>query len=939
MKKIKNLKRKIIVLAIVLFILLFVLVFKLFITNNKPNKLSARVITPVNNAFTDNQFYSCVVNSYNKENDTNYGYDYNLSDEQLASIKDVNCNEINNYFYKGDIFEDGVEYYSGFRLDRNSKVETWLGIPESYSDNFGDIDSLADMFTKSSYKVNNIKGIEKLTGLKNFDILESYVDISDEFIFKNNINLETLKISTSLNSGGKTINLSNNKKLKTLYFNSYSGYKKETIIYPEQFKNQNLKNEDDITLILESNLNSDINNLNGVNKLAILGEIKDYSYIKDLSNLKNLVIYNKKNITSDVTLSDFKSIDNLQTLYFHGESSDLGPDGTLPKMDKLKKLYLDVSDNFANFNFENVNNVESVSLKDYNSKTTKIMDLNGFSSLSKLKFLNVEDSSLTDLTGIETLSNLETLVVDNIDLNNKVYSIKNLKGIVNDFANLPNLKAWYAKGYIGEEPKKKFSEEEINIIKNLNYIVCPFFKYIISEIKDGEFKNLEYLYVDNISQTNLNKLVNLKELEVLNSDILNVENNKKLKKVFGYTTGFSNLTDLEILFGAILSDEKGIYYMKKNDLYFFEEKDYEKLVPSNTLKLTKLRILVDMSLSSGFSVTSNLDFSNNTNLELIHIGNAYNGKETGIDVSKCVNLRYLYYEGNLRRLNISNNKKLAFVNNIFPNQNIVLKDKVDIRALYDVPEQIKFLDFASDDARLDGNIMTLNKLGLVNFSVNFINTSAFCINNDSIQTNKETTLKGDLLYLKVSSDKLDINSDKMYIYTNGINKEKDIIKNTHLSTYALENKDGFSKIYMYVNKNNLIAKSEGKEILKYELIKVLSSKYEVKENEIRYLGDFDISNVRIINANYEVKDDVLKIVKENEVIKEYKLVKEDEMVGDVNKDGIISISDLTKQYKHVKYVLDLEGKDFYRADMNADDDISITDVSLLYKLLKEKVSD
>ncbi len=952
MKNIFKKKKNVVILAI-LFTIIFVIVFSIFITNNKTNKLSGNVIIPVNSSFTDNEFYSCVVNAYNEENNTNYGYDYNLSDEQLASIKKVDCNNANTYLYKGDIFEDGAKYVNNGTLiypDSETKVETWLGIPNSYLDNFINISMVDNLYTKSSYDIGNIDGVGKLTGLKELYLDEAHVIIKDEFIFKNNVNLETLKINLEHASmGGKAINLSSNINLKTLYYYSDIGITD----YPEQFKKRNLN--EDITLFLYGDsygdiTNANIKNLQGVSRLGIINcNKKNYSYVKELVNLKNLIIttpYDYDYNNDFVPISDFASISNLETLYYQGKMDYLSSTGTLPKMEKLKKLYLNVDGDLDNFNFENVSNVEYLSLKDdyCEDKDKRIMELNGFSSLNKLKYLNIENFCLNNLTGIEVLTNLETLVGSDLKLNNKVGSIKNFKGSVNNYANLPNLRSWYTYGYLNESPKRTFSEEEIKIIKNLNYIVCPYFNYIISNIEEGEFNNLEYLYVNGISQENLNKLVNLKELEVFDTNVLNIENNKKLQKVYGYNfTGFSDLVDLEIFVGAILSDEKGVNKFKANipqeNLSYYEENYFSKIVPSNTKKLTKLKFFANQygNMFTNFNIISNLDFSNNLNLEYLRIVNAYPGNDAKMDVSKCSNLRYLYHEGNLESLDISNNKKLAFINTIIPNKKIISNNRIDLRALYNLPEQIKFSNFLSESAALDGDIMIINNPGHTDFKVDFTNTSAY--NSVSWNSDSNITISENLLFLNVSSVEMDVNNDKMYIFTNGVNKEKNIIRGTNLSSYVLENEEEFSKIYMYVDKNNLVIANKGSEVLKYELVKVLSSKYEVKDSEIRYLGDFDISNVRIINANYEIEDNVLKIIKGENLVKEYKLVQEDAMLGDVNNDGKISISDLTKQYKHVKYTFDLEGKDFYRADINTDDDVTITDVSLLYKILKENAGD
>ena len=103
---------------------------------------------------------------------------------------------------------------------------------------------------------------------------------------------------------------------------------------------------------------------------------------------------------------------------------------------------------------------------------------------------------------------------------------------------------------------------------------------------------------------------------------------------------------------------------------------------------------------------------------------------------------------------------------------------------------------------------------------------------------------------------------------------------------------------------------------------------------IFYNGDFDVNKVYVSNAEVNVVDDKLDIIYNNDVIKSYNLVKKNNILGDVNGDGIVSISDMSLQYKHVKYILDLIGDQNYRADLNNDDDVSITDVTQLYKFIK-----
>ncbi|MEG2620977.1 MAG: dockerin type I repeat-containing protein, partial [Bacilli bacterium] len=108
--------------------------------------------------------------------------------------------------------------------------------------------------------------------------------------------------------------------------------------------------------------------------------------------------------------------------------------------------------------------------------------------------------------------------------------------------------------------------------------------------------------------------------------------------------------------------------------------------------------------------------------------------------------------------------------------------------------------------------------------------------------------------------------------------------------------------------------------------------------DIKYNGTFDINNLKITNAKAEVLNNKLIIKYGDEVVKEYNLIQKSNILGDVNGDGQITITDMTIQYKHVKYAMDLVGDEEYRANVNKDEDVSITDVLQLYKYIKNKIT-
>ena len=106
MKKIIfNFDKKTKIILSILLIGIFVPTFIVcaFYKPTKLNKFIASTIykDSVSDYFNDANLYSCVIESYNSENSTSYDYTYNLSDEQLASIKDVSCKSKNIESAKG----------------------------------------------------------------------------------------------------------------------------------------------------------------------------------------------------------------------------------------------------------------------------------------------------------------------------------------------------------------------------------------------------------------------------------------------------------------------------------------------------------------------------------------------------------------------------------------------------------------------------------------------------------------------------------------------------------------------------------------------------------------------------------------------------------------------------------------------------------------------
>ena len=154
----RNLKR-----LFVLILCMYVF-FELKVSVKEIDVKSNVYLIPANTSFHDDEFYRCIVNSYNsgvfgiQNKDQYIGYDQNLTDEQLASIEDISCS-------------------------------------------FG-------------YDITDVSGIEKLVNLKKLQLSGNRINSID---LSNNTKLESIDLGGNQLS---EIDLSHNVKLETIYLDN-----------------------------------------------------------------------------------------------------------------------------------------------------------------------------------------------------------------------------------------------------------------------------------------------------------------------------------------------------------------------------------------------------------------------------------------------------------------------------------------------------------------------------------------------------------------------------------------------------------------------------------------------------------------------------------------------------------------------------------------------
>lgn len=71
---------------------------------------------------------------------------------------------------------------------------------------------------------------------------------------------------------------------------------------------------------------------------------------------------------------------------------------------------------------------------------------------------------------------------------------------------------------------------------------------------------------------------------------------------------------------------------------------------------------------------------------------------------------------------------------------------------------------------------------------------------------------------------------------------------------------------------------------------------------------------------------------------DFEIEYKDQLIGDVNSDGIVSIADATELQKHLANIIDFDDEQLDVADTNGDGKISIIDATEIQKYLVGLVS-
>lgn len=196
-------KNKIIIIAISI-IIVFLVVFSLK-NSSFINRLFANVNSSNRDYFEDDYFYSLVINSYNNENNANKKYSDVLTDEELASIKEIISSDM-----QGDGFNflksaKGIEKLTGLTkldlsnnllkeidLSNNTKLtKVDLSYNSLTSINFGKNDNLTSLDLSDNYldtiDISGLKSLSRIDLKDNPVFLDINLSVGESFEVSDNI--------------------------------------------------------------------------------------------------------------------------------------------------------------------------------------------------------------------------------------------------------------------------------------------------------------------------------------------------------------------------------------------------------------------------------------------------------------------------------------------------------------------------------------------------------------------------------------------------------------------------------------------------------------------------------------------------------------------------------------------------------------------------------
>ena len=919
---------------------------------------------PANTAFTDENFYKCVIDNYNRENDTTLGYDVSLTDEQLGSITNLWC------YSRSITNTDGLEklinlteldlfnnQLTSIDLSQNINL-TRLRLEKNALTNI-DLSKNTELtnINLSSNQLTNID-LSKNTELTNINLCENQLTNID---LSNNTRLSELYLNSNQL---ENIDLSQNTKLQHLEITSNKltnidlSENQLTTLYLDENQLTNIdlsKNTELTDLNLRNNQLTSID-LSENTKLERLDLYSNQLTSLDLS--KNANLQELSSSLNQLTSIDLSKSTELMRLFLTSNqltSIDLSKNTKLQLLNLSKNplTSIDLSNNTELYYLVlSKNNLTSLDLSQNTKLTNLFLNDNRLASLdlsknTELTELDLRNNQLTSLD-LSNNINLEELSIFDQYKNQTLY--RNALSYIDDetLVNLiliNGIKGKYITNYtyIG----KSGSEHEFEFKYYINWINASSDKYIIDEEK-----NYIYTGTDIDNETILNN-INLTEYDGVVGTIENnkyiVKYNDEILKEFDLVNISSDMFDLskDYLMGAYDTIINNINVNNssislnlvtnkieiKHDDIVLKSFDYVNYT-SDKYDLTKDYIKVNDDNIESFLGNINCVGCN------AYVYDGANNVTTG-NFGENNKLRIIYSDQIIKEFNLKFSVSGVRLNTNKLNLNLDSKKTFQLIAdVMPLNAENKNVTWKSSDT----SIVSVDENGLVT-AKNYGNAVITVKTEDG-----EFTDTCNVTVSEISTHTVTF-KDGNDIYTDEFGENETIVFKTDLEKngYKLVGWKFYDQVFSLDDKLSMPAVDIELEAV-WELVIPEITNYITSDSNITNISfKTDMNNLNLgIDPMYEVKvskhngtdktsgfigtGDKVKIYLDSQLVSEYEVI----IKGDVNGDGNLSVSDISKLYKYLKKKMTMDDCYVDAGNVNGDNRISVSDVSKLYKVLKGK---
>ena len=861
----------------------------------KPTEINSFIATkvyssPANKAFTDDNFYKCVVDAYNKDHGTKLPYTTNLSDEQLKTITRLNCDG----YKKSD--EEKIKNVDG--LEKLTAL-TDLNVNEN---------KLTNLDVSENTALRELR--VQINGLTNLDVSKNTALTYLDVYYNQLTNLDVSKntaLKTLVARDNQLINLdvSKNTALTSLYVDynqliNLDVSKNTALTYLDVGANKltNLdvsKNTALKTLIAIGNqlINLDISKNTALtsldvwkNQLANLDVSKNTALIKlrvDDNKLTNLDV--SKNTALTELLASSNQLINI----------DLSGTTSLIK--------LDVSVN----QLTNLDVSGAIALTSLDARNNQLTNLDVSKNIALTELLASSNQLINiDLSGTTSLIKLDVSVnqLTNLDVSGAI-ALTSLDARNNQLTNLDVSKNTALTKLLADSNKLT----NLDVSKNtaLTYLVVSWNPLTSLDVSGATA--LTYLDARNNQLTNLDVSKNtaLTHLDAYGNKLTNLDVSKNivLKEL---DVGHNQLTNTDVSKNTALTQ----LYVGDNQLTSLD-------VSKNTA-LKKLRVY-------GNKLTE-LDVSKNTTLTSLDVGN--NQFATKI----------VTYKGNInigndnRLIKLPEGKRSTLIKANSDNKNVIIDgSSINIDKIGNYVVTVDYTVDYKHDFGTNYNEYT----GTYNIKVVEITSDKYKIDNDKEYIYTGTDVDKNTIFKNIN---LDSECSKTIENNKLIIKYGDEILKTFKIVNVSSTKYDLSKEYIFdnnfsidnikvvngtgeVNNNQLLIKYEDVVLNKYNLVSCNSTKYDLSKDSIKVLDnniEEFINNIKCINCNIKIFDgneykvngdfgdnDKLRILYGNEVLKEYNLTYGVSGISLVNKKVKLNLD--TKNSIKLEYTISPKNSD------------------------------